>query len=291
MRGRDALHELDADVGVIARVALAEVVQPRARRAGGRAGSRGRRGRRPATVASRRCRSTVKRWYGLCCARQRTGSHSGSSAHDEAVLVERLERRDRARAGRRGARPARRASPAATGRRARRPRSRSRSSVARRDRRTGVSPTAVATRSGSDGSSIGASSADHDLAVAQHDTPSLIDAVALRDATARVRRAGLRSRRHQSSLAQLIVRAALDTCCMSVSASGRPSASATPCCSWSTRWSDPLPGLAVQRDAYVVSSVRALGVTPRSSSAGSDVDGELRPRAARGRRGGRRGPP
>ena len=28
-------------------------------------------------VVSSRCRSTVKRWYALCCGRERTGSHSG----------------------------------------------------------------------------------------------------------------------------------------------------------------------------------------------------------------------
>ena len=65
-------------LGVIARIALAEVVQPRAEQQQVGPATRWRNAA-ASTAASIRCRSTVKRWYGLCCGLLRTGSHSGST--------------------------------------------------------------------------------------------------------------------------------------------------------------------------------------------------------------------
>ena len=161
-------RDLDADVGVVAGAALAEVVEQRAQSPAGRAGRRGRRSAAALAVASSRCRSTVKRWYALRCGRDRTGSHSGrirvqtprwssasitgiASRAGEQQPDEELARAGRPRIGQRR-RVARRAARASRGR-----------------SRVACSAASRAARSASSGSSAGSASAvEVHLAVAQH---------------------------------------------------------------------------------------------------------------------------
>ena len=96
---RDALHELDADLGVIAGVALAQVVQPRP--------DQQQVGAAHAHRQRRRFRGRLQQVpiYGETVIRVvlRTASHRfpfGKEPRDESELIERFEGRDRTRAGR-----------------------------------------------------------------------------------------------------------------------------------------------------------------------------------------------